>query len=917
MRTALLFVLLLLAVSANAQNYTLRGEIIDETAVPMPSATVVLLDPSDSTMLYFGITGNTGNFEIRNIKKGNYLLQASFIGYTAMYRNLNIPEMPDGNLGTLVLVPQPVNIDQVNVTAERIPMQIRKDTIEYDAKAFKVKPDAVAEELIKKLPGIEVDRSGNIKALGEDVKNVLVDGKEFFGNDPKVATRNLPANAIDKIQLFDKSTDESQFTGIDDGIRNQTLNLVLDEDKKAGLFGDVSAGAGTGNHYQANAKVYHFTDKVQIAALGMYNNINQFGFSISDYISFSGGLGALSSGTGRLVLGGESSFPVNFGQPVYGFGSNGAAGFNFSVSRSANNRFFASYLGNGASRDLKESTSTHYFTPGESYSVNEEVTQVKRDTAHRLNFGWRNQIGEKQNIIINGGLSYNTGSNPLSSLSSSYLEDVLVNDMERTTTDFSKRISGNTDASYLLKINEGKTILKLSGRGNYSGSNSNTSFLNSIKYFNPSSQEISNQFIDIGSTGYSYSGTLSFTQKVTRNSFIDLSLNAGESIDDFLRDQGNINGILIPVDSLSPDFNKTERYLRPSLTWKAGTNKSLLSLGLSYYKGNYSTLLNDGKREIRDYSFILPRVSWEFDYRSGRRLMFNYTTNVSTPGINQLMPVVNNFNSLSLLYGNRDLHPEYIHSVRTNWWLFDQFSFTTLITGIDLTYTKDKINYSRNVNSELQQVIMPVNVKDDWTGSTSVNFTTPIRPIGMLVTLDISERYNRGINIINGTENINRNMNHDISLSLANRKKDKWDIETGADLSLTNSKYSVHQSLDNVYRDISWYSDLRYTPGTHLSMSISADITKYSAQNFYDTQLVPLIGAEINIYLLQNQRGVFTISGIDLLNRNTGIERQSELNYLLERNSSMIGRYIMFSFKYRLNRFGENNNGIDIQVKKR
>ena len=274
MKIALAVAFLACSLLASGQNYRVRGEIIDESAAPMPSATVVLLEPADSTMQYFGITGRDGAFGIGNIKRGNYLLQVSFIGYTTIYRELSLPNGSGDDLGTMVMFPKPVNIEEVSVTADRIPMQIRRDTVEYDAKAFKVKPDAVAEELIKKLPGIEVDRAGNIKALGEDVNNVLVDGKEFFGNDPKVATRNLPANAIDKIQLFDRATDESQFTGIDDGVRNQTLNLVLDEDKKAGIFGDVMAGAGTGNHYQASAKAYHFTDRIQLAALGMYNNIN-------------------------------------------------------------------------------------------------------------------------------------------------------------------------------------------------------------------------------------------------------------------------------------------------------------------------------------------------------------------------------------------------------------------------------------------------------------------------------------------------------------------------------------------------------------------------------------------------------------------------------------------------------------------
>src|SRR5664280_154813 len=318
-------------------------------------------------MLYFAITGNNGQFEIRNIKKGDYLLQVSLITYRTIYRNLTFPSSSGENIGTIIMIPRPVGLSEVQVTGERIPVKIRKDTIEYDARAFKVKPDAVAEDLIKKLPGMEVDRARNIKAMGEDVKNVTVDGKEFFGNDPKVATRNLPADAINKVQLFNKKTDESRFTGIDDGERNQTLNLVLNEDKRKGIFGDVSAGGGTGRHADAGARIYKFSKKTQLAGLGMFNNINQFGFSLSDFISFSGGMSALSSGSGLTIHGDDSSFPVNFGQPVYGTGSNGAAGLNFSVSKSDDTRFFASYLGSGSSRELTDNSSSRYFKSDGSY----------------------------------------------------------------------------------------------------------------------------------------------------------------------------------------------------------------------------------------------------------------------------------------------------------------------------------------------------------------------------------------------------------------------------------------------------------------------------------------------------------------------------------------------------------------------
>lgn len=917
MRTILVFVFLALSAVIKGQTFQMKGDILDEKAAPLPSATVVLLNPSDSTLLYFAVSGSNGQFEIRNIRKGNYLLQISLISYNTIYRKLTFPSALGEDMGTIIMIPRPVGLKEVQVTGERIPLKIRKDTIEYDAKAFKVKPDGVAEDLIKKLPGIEVDRAGNIKAMGENVKNVTVDGKEFFGNDPKVATRNLPADAINKVQLFDKKTDESRFTGIDDSERNPTLNLVLNDNKKTGIFGDVTAGVGTGNHADVGAKVYRFTNKIQFAGLGMFNNINQFGFSVGDYINFSGGMSALTNGSGHVMLGDDSSFPVNFGQPVYGSGSNGAAGLNFSISKSENNRFFASYLGSGSERNLSDISSSRYFQNDGSYIVDERKNQTKRDSTHRLNFGWRRMINEKQKIILNGNVSYKDASNPLRSLSGSYYNDLQVNSLDQNANEIKSGLSGDADASYLLRINEGKTILKLSGRGGYAGNNSDTRFLDRTEYINTYTLSVNNQFFNIRSADENLSAAVSFTQKITRQSFIDFSLSTRFSSEDINRKQGNISDTMIPIDSLSPSFKKAEKYLQPGLTWKYANPKSLISLALSGYIGSFNTLLRNVNSKMTRYNFLSPRASWELNYKSGRRLMIDYLSGMNTPAATQMLPTVNNINSLSLFYGNRDLRPEYYHDLRISWWLFDQFSFTTLLTTVNTKYTRDKINYSSSVDGNLRQILSPVNVRDDWNTGADIDFSTPLRPLGIKMDIALSEGYNRGRNIINAAENINTNTIHKLSLTLENRKKTYWDIETGSTLTLTNSKYSVQKSLNNIYQDMSWFTEIRYTHGVRFSFMISADITNYSAKSFNKAQIIPLIGTEINYYLLKNQRGVLTLKSVDLLNRNTGVERESQLNYLMERRSDIIGRYVMISFKFRLNKLGDNKNKIDIQVKKR
>jgi hypothetical protein len=284
--------------------------------------------------------------------------------------------------------------------------------------------------------------------------------------------------------------------------------------------------------------------------------------------------------------------------------------------------------------------------------------------------------------------------------------------------------------------------------------------------------------------------------------------------------------------------------------------------------------------------------------------------------VNQLLPVVNNFNPLSLFYGNRDLNPEFTHSTSASWWIFDQFSFTTLLTSFRITYTKDKINYSRTINDQLGETIKLINVESDFSANGSIDFSTPIRPLGIKTNLYIDESYIRGINFVNGLENEITNINHRLSLSFENRKKEKLDINTGAGLTLTNARYSIQESLNNVYLDLSFFGEIRYTPNNKLDFNVTADVTNYTAQSFEESQVIPLLGAEASYFFMKINRAALTLAAYDLLNRNTGISRISEMNYLRERTSNIIGRYFMLSFKYRLNKVG-GDTGLSIKMKKR
>ena len=899
------------------QSMMVSGDVLDEKGEGLGFATVALLHPADSTLAFFGITDTRGHYAIRNAKPGAYLLQVAYIGYQALYRKISLQPGSESDLGAIIMKPAPLNLSEVQITGDHVPLLIKKDTIEYNAAAFKTKPDAVVEDLLRKLPGLEVDRSGNIKAVGEDVKNVLVDGKEFFGNDQKVATKNLPANAVKKVQVYDKKSDESEFTGISDGSREKTVNLVLKDDQKKALFGDVMAGGGTGGHYQGSAKVYRFTGANQFAALAMINNINQFGFSFSDYLSFNGGLGSIGGG-GSIQVGIASGndYPVNFGQPVNGHVTSGAAGLNFSHEFRKNNRFYISYLGNASETRLDQQVHSQNFIPGGSFYQQKTSSAIEENWAHRVNFGWKNRIDSMQNLVISGSASLTNARGSGGSVTGSIRNDSLINSLKSANTDRDDRLSCNFRASYINKLNQDRTNLKISGNASFSLGLGNIQWQDSTEYYFQEKIIGSRQYQDNTTSRFDGGAAITLTQRTGRDHYLEPIIEAGYSTEWIDRKQGVPFETKTVIDSLSPLFNSLYYSFKPGIRFRLNTRKTRFSVTARLEGGVMTNRLNDEETNRRDVLRFTPALNYEYEYSKGRRLAFLYASRVSAPSASQLLPVANNFNPLVLTSGNPALEPEYLHDVALNWWLFDQFSFTSLLTSASFNYTGNKINWSQAINDSLGQRLMPVNVPDDYSAGLSVDFSTPLKRMGLTFHTSLRESWNRGIMVVNGTDNVNTNLTHRITLSFDNRKKEKWDVNFGASLSLTDARYSLQESMNNRYFDLGYFGEIRFTPNQHWSFAATADVINYNARTFNDMVNIPLIGAEVCFYFLKYNRGMLTLTGFDLLNRNTGIERISEMNYLRETRSNIIQRYVMLSFKYRLNKFRENS-GLDIRINNR
>lgn len=909
--------LLLLACSTAtfAQSFGVKGYVTDTAGKPVGSASIALLQPSDSTMAAFGVSNSSGYFEVKGAARGEYLLQVAMMGYYTSYRKVTLPLGNDGSAGMIALQENPSALGEVIVSGEKIPIRIKGDTVEYNAGSFKVKPNAAVEDLLRQLPGVEVDRDGNIKSQGKDVKKVLVDGKEFFGDDPKIATKNLPADAISKVQTFDKRSDQSLFTGIDDGERDQTINLMLKDGKKTGHFGELKAGGGTDSRYEASAKVYQFRKKTQMAALGTLNNINEFGFSMRDYIDLKGGLSSLLGSGGQFALNSDD-MPVNFGQPTTGNITSGAVGLNYSWEPRTNNRFNISYIGNGADKELDQNTNTQNFTPGSTFIRDDRQREVTAGRNHSLAARWRNDIDSFHQVTWTGNAGFKTSHTDRNAITESWRDELLQNRLRSDATTNGHFYNAATTLGYTQKLKGNWPVFRANAGFSYERGLSETEWTNFTEFFDPVTSLTDRQFQDNTAEKVKGNAGTFLVRSLGKGLYLEPGISGAYDRDLIRRRQGALPEGGSVFDSLSPDFYRNAWSATPQLSLRKSNQKTQWSINIGYESTWMTPVINNLAGSTGLYQYWTPSLFWQRSLGLGRLINFSYRTDVRLPTANQLLPVLNIANPLERMTGNSTLRPEYVHNANVHYSRFDQFSMSSLFAYLNMSYTTDKINWDRTINPDLSQDLRLVNTgyQADVTGQVSAG--KPLRSLGVGVNATLQEMMARAVSPVNGVDNINTTWTHELELSIDNRKKDRWDVNVGGKINISDSRYSLNKQLNNTYYNYTGFAQLSYRPDDHWYFTVSMDLTHYTARSFNEPVTIPLLKAEVSRTFLKNDRGMLTLKGFDLLDRNTYVQRVSQLNYLMDQRSNTIGRYLMLSFSYRLNKAGNAPGaGTTIRIK--
>lgn len=927
-RFPLFFTAFLLApVFLFSQKYTLHGVLQDTAQTPIEAATVMLLHPQDNSLLFFTRSQAGGAFEFKNLPAGDYLLRATYFGLDDLQRPATLPS-PNGedlSLGVLTMHVKNNLLNEVRITGEANPVTIKNDTIEFNAGSFKVKENAMVEDLLKKLPGVEVERDGTVKAQGEEVKNVLVDGKKFFGSDPKIATQNLPADAVDKVQVFDKKSEQATFSGIDDGQREKTINLDLKEDKKNGWFGQISGGGGsdlaeTPNdfRYEGRASLNRFKPKQQLSLLGMANNVNQAGFSLDDYMAFSGAMRQMMGGGGMMRLqissDDDNSVPLDFGGQNDGFLKTRAGGLNFNqeYGKKYSGDLNTSYFYSQSDRDYARDANRNSLLPNGDFQSTENSTESNMTDNHRLNLTLDQKIDSFNSVQLTSGFTYSLkNTNSSESSQTTGLDSRLLNDGARTYTSDATGANWTGGLLYRHKFaKKGRTFSgNLTANLNH-GDVTSTSFSEN-RFFGDNNlpfradtlhqdQVFENDVLGLGARA-------TYTEPLGKRRYLEVSYNynrsenrADKSVYDLAAGERNFNPILSNAYTNRFDYHRAGLGLR--INRKRWNGSAGLDAQTATLDGEVTS--GQGQPVRQTFQHLLPRMDVNFDFTPTQHLRLGYTTNINAPTVQQLQPVPDLSDPLNIVEGNPNLRPEYAHNVNASYVRFSPETMRSFFSMLFFTYTQDRIVNAQSVDSLFVRRYRPVNVASDYRLFGNLAFGLPWKKIKSRFNLRTEGSVNRGLNLINDAENFTTGLMISQSLSWDFTPAEWINLTAEAEISWNQTAYSIDRAFNQDYLRQLYTGEINLQFPHDWSFNSSLNLVNNTGLSQGYDQAIPIWNASISKFILKGKRGELTLAVRDLLNRNVGINRTSNLNYVEDVRTASLGRFATVRFTYALNKMG-------------
>ena len=872
---------------------TVDGTIKDGSGEGLIAATIVFLNPVDSVLISYGTTDELGKFSIRNVPPQKLRMQISYLGFGTLEKIVDLPaDNATYSFGTITLSESSNILDEIVVKGEFIPITIKKDTIEYNADAYRLRPNATVEDLLKKLPGIEVDDKGVITAQGEQITNITVGGKKFFGNDPKMATQNIPADAVQKVQVFEKKSDKADFTGISDGEAERTINLELKPNRKVGTFGDALVGYGTNQRFDSKLAFNKFNDKFQVSFIGKLNNLNNAGFSAQEYGSLTG-TGGFGRGGGGLVNNGSGG----------GLTQSATIGTNIFYQMSPKISFTTSYFLTQSDQYITNLSDKENFTPTSSYFSLEDNKSNTDQLGHNVSIDIQAKPDSFNILRLQSSLAFNNTNQSNLGLVSTAGSDGIVSSI---TDQIDSTYSNNQNLS--MSLNWTKRFRKPRRSISFNGSVGTTE--NGSDYF--LDQEITggfnardvfqNQLSTTSSDNYNLYGEYREPLNLKSNIGFSASIRNFRTLQD--KDFFDLDRIDLTVRELNQILstladNNTD-YQRAAVLYSHDTENHNFNMDLGVQR---SLISNNSSLEKISKPFLYFLPSMTYNIRN-KNIRFRYSTSVNEPSARQLQSVFDNSDPLNSFQGNPDLKPEYSHRFNARYVFFDNFNFRNLFASIDLNQTSNKIINSRIVDPETFLTFStPVNTKSSQTGSMNLTFSSPIRKLKLKSRITTGYSLSKNINIINNTLNDVVTSAPRAGLEFENTGNDIFTITVGTNFSYRNNDYSVSKTQNSSVTSQQYYGNLVVNIGKTWFLEGNISHSIFDASNSTTANVITMANASLSKRLMQDKL-TLKLSVADLFNVGKGITQNASSTYVEELTTNNLGRYGLLTAAYRLSGFG-------------
>jgi len=924
-KLSLAFFLCLCCTYLFAQNpFQVKGIVADSTAhVKLRNATISILNAKDSTLYKFTRATESGSFEVQPMRAGNFILLLTYPEYADYVYQFTLDAAnPSFNFKTVNMKLKATLLNEVIIKGQAAAIKIKGDTTEFNAGSYTIQPNDKVEDLLKKLPGIQIDKDGKITAQGKTVPKILVDGEEFFGDDPTLVTKNLRADMVDKVQLYEKSSDQAAFTGIDDGAKTQTINIKLKEDKKNGYFGKVEVGVGSDEFYQAQAMFNAFKAKQKVSVYGVVGNNGKTGLDGRD----ADRLGTANQNIefmdgGMMMFGGGGSDGLDsWGGRYYGEGIptafNSGAHYDTKWNKdkeSINANYKAGSLRvEGVKNTINQNNlPTGLINSNSDQNTNNYLFRHNVDAIYTIKLDTTSNL----KITVIGGLKENETENTFSTISNRG-DNSLINTSSRVLSNNGTDQNFNITAFYTKQLKKKGRTFSLNVN-QVINNNDIEGFLNSKNDFYTTSgvldrSELIDQFKTSNTFSTSSSAKATYTEPFSTK--LSLVLNYAIGLNSSNAERKSFNASApgqydILDNQFSNHFEVDQFSNQGGASFNYRTKKSTLYGGTQINNVNYNQLdVVSNTKYNRSFLNWIPQASYQYRISTQKSLRIGYNGRTSQPSVSQLQPVLNNNDPLNIPLGNPDLRPSYSNSFSANFNSYKLLTSQQIYLNVNYSFVSNAIVSNRVTDPTTGATVsQSINLIDKTPTNYSIysDLGRKIKFADLYVGLSLSTNGGTSYNYINNAISTNTRSAYDIGLNLNKSKEKKYEFYTYFSPTYNVQKSSLQQAATNNGWGYNLSSSFKlFLPGK-IEISTNLEYERAAKTQSFDQNLEKtVLNSSITKKFLKAENLRMTISGNDLFNQNIGFNRYANENMLTQTSYLTIQRYFMYSITWDFNKMG-------------